>query len=456
MMPPSTDTVSRNPGHSAGLCEPMERMTQLVRPVFGIPAPRTWRAAIGWLAVFVAVAAVAAEDPPITASSTAVSVRDFGAVGDGVADDSGAFQKAFEQAVMADHAVVRIPAGAYRLDRRVSVDFRGAVGNGLTVAGDGQGVSVIHCANTDGALRIRSELCMTQVTIRDLTFLAEIPDAGTALEVSSSLRGVRNYRTLTVQDVDMRGSDLPTRKFFSRGLLAFAQWRPLFQNVVFSGVVDPSLNEPDQKPVADALREKPEYGVCADWCYAPSFQHCYAWSCHTGYRVVSRDLKPEGPEDGAFYRCTAVGTRIGIDVDTPIREPQLVIDACHLNCREAGVRLRNRKFFHITNCLFYGGNEAYTDIALANCWAGIITGNIFHSPDPGNMRKEPPSQRVCVEVDPQSTHISITGNTFNGKGEAVRVGRGAQGILISDNQIINRHVIAPPDESAGPASAPGQ
>ena len=407
------------------------------------------------LIVLVAATASAAEDKLVTASSTNVSVRDFGAVGDGVADDSGAFQKAFEQAVMADHAVVRIPAGAYRLERRVSVDFRGAVGNGLAIVGDGQGVSVIHCANTDGALRIRSELCMTQVTIRDLTFLADIPDAGTALEVSSSVRGVRNYRTLTVQDVDMRGSGLPTRKFFSRGLLAFAQWRPLFQNVIFSGVLDPSLKEPDQKPLFEELRGKPEYGICADWCYAPSFQHCYVWACHTGYRIVSRD-RPEGPEDGAFYRCTAVGTDIGIDVDTPIREPQLVIDSCHLSCREVGLRLRNRKFFHITNCLFYGGNEAYTDIALANCQAGIITGNIFHSPDRDNMSKEPPSQRVGVDVDAKSMHISITGNTFNAKGEAVRVGPGARGIIISNNQIINRHVIAPPDESAAPAGEHGE
>lgn len=382
-----------------------------------------------------------AQEAPAPATSVTVSVRDCGAKGDGMADDSGAFQKALEQAVSAGHAVVRIPAGAYRLGRQVAVQFKGAVGNGLTVAGDGQGVSVIHCANPDGALRIRSELCQTQVTIRDLTLLADIPGAGTALEVSSSLRGVRNYRTLTVQNVDIRGSGLPTRNFFSRGLCATAQWRPVFQNVVFAGILDPELKEDDL--ANDALRHKPEYGICADWSYAPSFQHCYTWSCHTGYRVVSRDLKPEGPEDGAFYRCTAVGTRIGMDVDTPIIEPQLVIDACHLNCREAGVRLRNRKFFHITNCLFYCQTEDqldYTDIALANCWAGQITGNHFHSPHPKNLRQEPPSKRTCIALDKQSKHLSITGNLFNGKGVAIQMEKGAVGIQTLNNQIINPQV----------------
>jgi hypothetical protein len=176
------------------------------------------------LAALLAATVALAQDTPTAATSTTISVRDCGAKGDGVADDSSAFQNALEQAVSADHAVVRIPAGAYRLGRQVAVQFKGAVGNGLTVAGDGQGVSVLHCANADGAIRLRNELCQTQVTIRDLTFLADIPGAGTALEVSSSLRGVRNYRTLTVQNVDMRGSGLPTRNFFSRGLCATAQW----------------------------------------------------------------------------------------------------------------------------------------------------------------------------------------------------------------------------------------
>jgi hypothetical protein len=392
-------------------------------------------------ALLLAPLAAVAEDATVAATSFVISVRDCGAKGDGVADDSSAFQKAFEQAVIADHAVVRIPAGAYRLGRQVAVQFKGAVGNGLTVAGDGQGVSVIHCANTNGALRLRNELCQTQVTIRDLTLMADIPDAGTALEVSSSLRGVRNYRTLTVQNVDMRGTGLPTRNFFSRGLCATAQWRPIFQNVVFAGLLDPRLKEDDL--AHDALRHKPEYGICADWSYAPSFQHCYAWSCHTGYRVVSRDLKPEGPEDGAFYRCTAVGTRVGIEMDTPIIEPQLVIDACHLNCREVGVRLSNRKFFHIANCLFYAQTEdqlAYTDIAVANCWAGQITGNMFHSPHPKNLQQEPPSKRTCIALDKQSKHIAITGNIFNGKGAAIHIEQGAADIQTLNNQIINPQV----------------
>lgn len=383
-------------------------------------------------ALLLATAMVAAAD---------FSVRDYGAKGDGIVDDSPAFQQTFDKAVKHPHAVVRIPAGTYRLGQQVSVKFSGEVGEGLAILGEGQGVSVIHCANTNGALRIRNELCKTQVTVRDLTLLADIPGAGTALEVSSSLRGVRNYRTLTVENMDMRGAGLPTRNYFNRGLNATAQWRPLFRNVIFSGVLDPALNRKGLE--ADPLRHAPEYGFCADWSYAPVFQHCYSWACHTGYRVVSRDAKPEGPEDAAFLRCTAVGTRIGIDIDTPIIEPQLVIDSCHLNCRETGVRLANRKFFHVVNCLFYTQHEdqqTYTDLSLANCWAGRVEGNMFHSPHPQNMQKLPLSKRTCIEVDGKCRHIDVTGNTFNGKGMACRIAAQARNIKTSANCIINRHV----------------
>ncbi|MCK5639207.1 MAG: hypothetical protein KAJ19_00360 [Gammaproteobacteria bacterium] len=377
-------------------------------------------------------------------AAVVISVRDHGAKGDGSGDDSAAFQAAFELAAGLPHSIVRIPAGVYRLERRVSVRFEGGVDKGLAIVGDGQGVSVIRCANEDGALYLYSERCQTQVTLRDLTLVAEIPGAGTALEVFSPSRGVRNYRTLTVENVDIRGAGLPTRSYFKRGLTAIGQWRPLFRNVIFCGVLDPSLKDEAERYAE--LRFKPEWGFCADWCYAPVFQHCYAWSCHTGYRVVSRDRRPEGPEDAAFHRCNAVGTKVGIDIDTPIIEPQLVIDSCHLNCQEVGLRLANRKFFHIINCLFYTKDEdrfPYTDIELKNCWAGLIQGNMFHSPHPKNMRADPPSKRVCIDVDERTKHVKITGNTFNGKGVAFQTAPGALGIRIDDNQIINRHVKVP-------------
>lgn len=48
-----------------------------------------------------------------------VSVKDFGAVGDGAADDSAAFQAALDQ-----HAAIHVPAGSYRLDSEIQIKPR--------------------------------------------------------------------------------------------------------------------------------------------------------------------------------------------------------------------------------------------------------------------------------------------------------------------------------------------
>ena len=44
------------------------------------------------------------------------SVKDFGAIGDGSADDSTAFQTALDQ-----HGAIHVPVGTYRLGKPVAV-----------------------------------------------------------------------------------------------------------------------------------------------------------------------------------------------------------------------------------------------------------------------------------------------------------------------------------------------
>ena len=87
-----------------------------------------------------------------------ISVRDHGAKGNGRSDDSPAFRP------RSNSPRPRLFRGAdtcgrFRLERQVSVRFNGGVDEGFAVVGDGQGVSVIRCANQDGALRLHSELC---------------------------------------------------------------------------------------------------------------------------------------------------------------------------------------------------------------------------------------------------------------------------------------------------------
>ena len=379
------------------------------------------------------------------------SIAAYGAVGDGKADDSPAFQRALNAAAATKRAVLQIPAGEYLLKSRVTAEISG---EGLVIVGEGQGVSVILCDNAEGALRLHDKLCKAQVTLHDLSIYAMREGAGVAFELSSPPRGVRNYRTLLVQNVDIRGQGLPTRLYFTTGIAALNQWRPLFENVIFSGVLDPVLNgdASDASPFY-----KPECGIVADGCYAPSFQNCYVWSAHTGYRVVTGGTG-DGPEDGCFYRSFAVGCRVGIDVATPEQEPQLVIDSCHINCRDVGIRIANRKFVHLVNNLLYCDERQphtnpahpYFDILLTNVFAGVISHNIFQTPSLDNLRADPPAQHTMILVQGTSRGLTISENIFNAKGTALTFAPTTGDVAVLNNSYPNRHVVQPRSSAAAP------
>jgi hypothetical protein len=381
------------------------------------------------------------------APSGPISVRDHGAVGNGKDDDSEAFAKAFATARAALPARVHIPAGTYRLARRVKIeipaDRAGRAACGLAITGDGQGVSMILVDNADGGFAIRDPLCRVQVSIAGLTVLAAAEPAGTAIEVVGDRTGSRNYRSLTIRDVDVRGAPAHPRGHFTTGISALNQWRPLFDNVVSSGVVDPATNR-DRSDASPLFLS--DCCFVADGCYAPTFEHCYAWSAKTGYRVASPGPQ-EGPEDGAFRRCTANMVKVGIDIRTPTTEPQLVIDTCHVNARDVGIRLEQRKFFHIVNNLMYGldhvDGRPYVDIDLIGCHAGLVSGNIFQSPAPHNLKPEPPVEHTMIRIDATSHDIVVADNIFNAKGRSVAVAANARNIEIRNSQHSNPHVEPP-------------
>lgn len=377
---------------------------------------------------------VAVAPPP--GGEAVVSVLACGAIPNDGQDDSAAFERALAQVRAAGRGVLYVPPGDYQFARQVSIELKGVA---LTLRGDGQGVSRLWSQNRDGILDLYDDTCTWQVAVRDLSFLAGQPEAGTALALRSGHRGARNYRSVTLRDVDVRGGPvLPATHYFTRGVAAIGQWRPLFENVIVCGAAGPKIS---------SLREDGDIvygmtvGMQADWCYAPTFENCYAWSTHTGYQIVNEG-RPEGPEDGSFRRCTANSVRIGIDIKTPIKEPQLVIDACHINARDVGIRLEKRKFFHLTNNLLYGLDTArtdqpYVDILLLDCYDGYIAGNIFHSPAVHNLKPEPEVNRVMIRADQGTRDIIITNNLFNAKGRAIVVEPGASNVMARDNHSSN-------------------
>jgi hypothetical protein len=386
---------------------------------------------------------VAIDEVTDTGTYEAFNVKDYGAVGDGRSDDSPAFSKAIDEIAVTGSGVLYVPSGDYRMDTRISKSLKSWA---LAIVGDGEGVSRLLCTNKDGVFQFTHSRS-AQITIRDISFFADRPDSGTAIEIVRPEGGNFHSRTLVMHNVEMRGVDID-QDYFNIGVRVVGQYRPLFLNVIFAGPFGPKVSK-DRKGEADDIY-KATCGILIEGTYAPSVQHCYIWSCQTGCKVVSE--KKPGPEDCAFYNTFIVECRVGMDISTESIEPQLEIDRCHVNCRDAGIRIRRRKYFSITNCLLYnslkedhtgetGNDPPYSDIQLIDCMGGIITDNIFHQPLN--------SQRKMIELTGKTSDISIKDNLFNANGIAIAVEASAKGIVGVNNRFTEEVTQVLDDASAG-------
>jgi hypothetical protein len=120
-----------------------------------------------------------------------VSVKDFGAVGNGVADDTAAIQKAIDYVGSIGGGVVHIPAGTYAVgktsapynpaitgsfDRDVILDVQN---DNITLQGDGRGATVLTntITNTTAARlikigrRIDGSIFVDNVAVQDMTLI---------------------------------------------------------------------------------------------------------------------------------------------------------------------------------------------------------------------------------------------------------------------------------------------
>ena len=80
---------------------------------------------MNWTAILAMVALVVS----VTAASGAVSVKDYGAKGDGIVDDSAAIQKALDYAAKNRGGVVHLDAAKYRIEKPVNIP------EGVTLSG---------------------------------------------------------------------------------------------------------------------------------------------------------------------------------------------------------------------------------------------------------------------------------------------------------------------------------
>jgi hypothetical protein len=122
-----------------------------------------------------------------------VSVKDFGAVGDGVADDTAAIQAAITYIASLSGGIVSFPKGTYRI---TSILF--VTGVGVTLEGVGYG-SVLLVDHTADVVRISNQL--TKIKMFEVQINTSVSRSGSAV-----FRVIAGGQTGVIEDIRVNGN----------------------------------------------------------------------------------------------------------------------------------------------------------------------------------------------------------------------------------------------------------
>lgn len=330
-----------------------------------------------------------------------LNIRWFGAVGDGVADDSPAVQAAFDlvELLLGDGVftglVVYVPTGLYRMMSQAvcDIDNRPVDGvPGINLIGDGPTCSyfVADESNADGLIKLTSNFNAEVWQVYGLSLLSALPaDAATnngiALEVSSTLSpgepgfGSHRRRSVRIENVYVGGyaeglRDLAFDGNFEKGIYLANKWWPYITDVYING--DGTGNVFNnlfgaQQPDPDDIPENPlnyeltgrTHAIHFKDCYSPIVTESYVNGFYRfGIKIEGHDedVAPNDFEDFRVADCFIVGVDVGCEVwhsdEQEVRglyEPGGAITTCHINAHTYGVRLRFHREVIVSNVYFY-------------------------------------------------------------------------------------------------------
>lgn len=357
-------------------------------------------------------------------NSGLMDVRWFGAKGDGVNDDSPAFQSALNVAVRNGFGGLYIPAGNYLLNSLVSTT---TLGFECTIIGDGLGVTNITVgpSNNSGAISLTFTDFASQVTVKEISIIANGQGRGTALTITQPYGGNRHNRGVVIENVEVKGKSATT-DYFNNGINLTGVWRPYLNNVLVSGPFGFT-------DLSDAsLLFKCSVGINIDECYGPTIQNCYIWSAYTG--ISNQSVNNPGPEGFTMYGTVINGVRVGFKFLRPGREPTLWITDCHVNYRDVGYDINGVKLAEIKGCVPYNEDKVPNylgtpyDFHFQNSEVVVLTGNMHHFA--GN------TTRVNVYFDSTvyASSLSASNNIYNSTANtAILIGSTAGNCVLLNN-----------------------
>jgi hypothetical protein len=388
-----------------------------------------------------------------------VNAKDFGAVGDGVANDSPAIQAAVTFC-SENKKPLYVPNGTYRLATRVQLNDTAAPYVNMMGAGTSETIFTVNGAeNSSGAFYFYKNGSQLSAKISDISIraIAQSGSCGTALHIEENQGGAASIAGVSLRNIFITSpdivtstggvNDIATPAYWTRGVVVKNSPRPVLTNVVVGNPSQRFATEPDDTDVEISQNENAtnskfgvlfkddsvdylgNYGIDVSDCYSPLIDSCMARHYKVGFYAFSDARRVEG---GRFINCVAVAVKDGIRIDAATArgvEPSLTILGGHMNYRDNGVYIRKRKQIYIERILFYHSNPfqgdanygqraedsegtAY-DIRLEQCHDAKILNN--------RMERSSTSNRNGIRMTNwdagggRQPDLRVLGNSFDGR-----------------------------------------
>ena len=179
-----------------------------------------------------------------------LSVKDFGAVGDGTTDDTTAMTNAIT-AALAQKKALYLPGGTYKITSRITVTMPNAASGGsatnyfstLSIYGDGYANTVVHCQTT-GFIKVVGSSQQHSVDLQGFTVAAGKAACGTAIEMDcSAYPFFGEWTARSTIRLHFRGNDGINNVYYWSTAVEAIDWSNIdFSHSWFDGASTPNGN----------------------------------------------------------------------------------------------------------------------------------------------------------------------------------------------------------------------
>ncbi|MET3710422.1 hypothetical protein ABIC65_001102 [Sphingomonas trueperi] len=290
------------------------------------------------------------------------NVKDFGAKGDGVTDDTASFNAALQAALLAKKSL-SIPAGQYMLSQKLTISSA----NRTSLIGEGRGISKLIW--TSGASTRGLDITYTDDNfpprITGLSLITAANDGATALTINGPDSASVTKMGPTIDDLEISGQTVATH-CWGIGMHFVTSWYITASNFAIKGR--------DGATSFDMA-----FGIKLTGCQVIYASEFTIFHCQIGVLQASTGTVAKG-EGFCFSNFEIVGGLDGMVLPAEFAVPGTNIGPGHINTNRTGISLKNRYQTSIHDILFYKTQlsvDNYIGIALDDCTSIRIHDNEF-------------------------------------------------------------------------------